>query len=99
MFNTTNATPNGANDIKFQVFSGGIYKSHPKSRIINMKMESDLADEMFSDEPCIGDEKIVVLQVVWAFNDYIFVEFVNKDDYEAENVVFYPNNSQKHGDE
>ena len=75
------------NNIKINACSGGIYKSHPKSRIVNMKMESGLADKMLTTkQPKIEEKDIVVLQVINSFDGYILVEYMYKEDYEKENV-------------
>ncbi len=101
MFNTTNIIPKVTNKIKIQACSGGIYKSHPKSRIVHMHITSELAQQMLTArrEPSVNGKEIVVLQVVNAVGEYILIEYMNKDDYEAENVFFNPDGSQKQGDE
>ncbi len=97
MFNTTNIIPKVTNTIKIQSCSGGIYKSHPKSRIAHMHITSDLAKLMLTaqSEPTVGGKAIVVLQVVNAVRDYILVEYMYKEDYEAENVFFNPDGTQR----
>ena len=94
MFNG-NASSRVSNSIKIQACPGGIYKSHPKSRITYMKLESDFAENIFSTvQPIVDGEEIVVLQVV-AMGEYFLVEYMSKEDYDAENIAFNPNGTQK----
>lgn len=90
MLNNTNIT----NNIKIQACSGGIYKSHPKSRIVRLHIKSDLAKEILSANtiPTINSKEIVILQIVNAVEGYLFTEYMYKNDYEAENVIFNLNN-------
>ena len=77
---------------------GRICKTHPKSRIAHMHIKSDLATEMLTasakKNPRANEKDIVVLQVVNSVEGYILVEYMYKDDYEAENVVFNPDGSR-----
>lgn len=107
MFNTTNVSvvPRVANSVQIQACSGGIYKSHPKSRIVRVHINSEAADLMLSPikssrvqkevlyngrKNIVDDKEVVILQVVNAAEGYLFVEYMYKDDYEAENVFFNP---------
>ena len=85
------------NNISIQACSGGIYKSHPKSRIVNMHIQSCLVDEILKVEvsPTVDEKEIVVLQVVNAVDGYLLVEYMYKEDYEAENIYFNPDGSAK----
>ena len=64
------------NNINIQSTSGGIYKSHPKSFIVRTRLESSLTEEMIDRFPRYRNNAIVVLQVVFAPEGYILVEFM-----------------------
>lgn len=101
MFNTNVSVgqPKVTNNISIQACSGGIYKSHPKSRIVNMHITSPLSKTVLTaangQEPSANGKEIVVLQVVNAVEGYVLVEYMYKEDYEAENVYFNPDGSSK----
>ena len=100
MFDRTYVShPKVTSNISIQACSGGIYKSHPKSRIVNMHITSELAKEMLTASsrcsPTANGKKIVVLQVINAVEGYVLVEYMYKEDYEAENVYFNPDGSNR----
>lgn len=82
MFNTTT---NLANNIKIQSCSGGIYKSHPKSRLVRIHLSSSAANNMLNPGyiPTVSEREVVVLQIVNAASEYLLVEYMYKEDYEA----------------
>ena len=102
MFNTdVKVNPRIANTVKIQACSGGIYKSHPKSRIVCVNIGSVIASRMLEcyDEPTnILGEKIVVLQAINVIGEKLLVEYMLKEDYENENIYFNPDGSQKNGE-
>ena len=98
--NVTVGRPTVTNNVSIQSCSGGIYKSHPKSRIVRLYIDSERAGEMLSSnqEPIVYDrdknkKEVVILQVVNAVEGYVLVEYMYKEDYEAENVYFNPDGS------
>ena len=98
MFNNTiaSASQKVINNINIQACPGGIYKSHPKSRIVEMHITSSLAESMLSTrDPNVDGVKIVVLQIVNSVEGYILVEYMLQEDYESENVYFNSDGSKK----
>ncbi len=86
--NITVEHPKVTNNVSIKMCQGGIYKSHPKSRIVGIHITSISASNMLSTtiKPTVNGNEVVVLQVVNAADGYVLVEYMYKEDYEAENV-------------
>ena len=55
-YQNVNPFPSIMNKVSIKACSGGIYKSHPKSRIVSMHINSNAADYIFSDNPMYGEK-------------------------------------------
>lgn len=87
MFGNIKSTfPSIMNKVSIKPCTGGIYKSHPKSHIVRTHINSIDAASMLAGNPKQGEKDIVVLQVVNSVEGYILVEYMEKQDYEAENI-------------
>lgn len=99
MFNTNVRVgqPKVTNSISIQSCAGGIYKSHPKSRIVRVYVNSERAKDMLStnNEPNLDGKKVVVLQIINSVEGYLLVEYMYTEDYEAENIYFNPDGSSR----
>ena len=93
--NITVEHPKVTNNVSIKRCPGGIYKSHPKSRIVGMHITSISATNMLSTivKPIVNGNEVVVLQIVNVADGYVLVEYMYKEDYEAENVYSNPDGS------
>lgn len=76
MFNTTN---HNNTNIKTPA-AGIIQKSNAKSYFIKFHQTSQLASEIFTDEPEHKRKRIEVLQVLLINDGYVLVELVKTED-------------------
>ena len=67
--------------------NGRIYKSQAKSFIKKFSITSTLADELFSEKPCMDGKEVVVLQVVNFGEGMLLAEIVYKKDYDEHHSV------------
>lgn len=91
MFNgILSSLPSIVNKVSIKACTGGIYKSHPKSQIARMHINSVDADNLLRGNPKYQGKDVVVIQIVNSVEGYILVEYMEKQDYEAENVEIKP---------
>lgn len=64
--------------VSISAVSGTIVKTHPKSFIRVLHINSPLAKEYFSE-----GSRLVALQVMNTHDGYVFAELVNRNDFEV----------------
>lgn len=80
MFNTVNNMTK--NSLNINAVNGTILKSYAKSFFVRFHLQSDLAKQLFGDNPKYSCEYVIVLQMMICGDMEVIAELIYKNDFE-----------------